>query len=109
MTELLNYEKSPRFAAREKLALRYADAIMFDPAQADDTLWAALHGEFVDSRFERYFSLMGTLSPWLANGQPRENSLTLRAKTNPRSSIKSPEIVPCAAPVSEVAAAAKTK
>ncbi len=42
----MNYEKSARFTAREKLALRYADAIMYDPTQADETLWKALHGEF---------------------------------------------------------------
>ena len=42
----MNYEKSSRFSAREKLALRYADAIMYNPSQADDALWAALHEEF---------------------------------------------------------------
>lgn len=42
----MRYEQSPRFTAREKLALKYADAIMYDPAQADDALWAALHAEF---------------------------------------------------------------
>jgi hypothetical protein len=26
--------------------LRYADAIMYDPAQAGDALWADLHAEF---------------------------------------------------------------
>ena len=46
MAELLRYERSSRFTAREKLALRYADAIMIDPSQADDALWAALHVEF---------------------------------------------------------------
>jgi alkylhydroperoxidase family enzyme len=46
MAELMNYEKSTRFSAREKLALRYADAIMYNPAQADDALWTALHAEF---------------------------------------------------------------
>jgi alkylhydroperoxidase family enzyme len=46
MSELGNYEKSDRFSSREKLALRYADAIMLDPGQADDALWAALHAEF---------------------------------------------------------------
>jgi alkylhydroperoxidase family enzyme len=48
MGELMQYEKSARFTAREKLALRYADAIMYDPAQADDVLWAALHAEFTE-------------------------------------------------------------
>ena len=42
----MNYAKSARFTAREKLALRYADAIMYDPAQADDALWADLRKEF---------------------------------------------------------------
>jgi alkylhydroperoxidase family enzyme len=46
MAELMNYAKSARFTAREKLALRYADAIMYDPAQADDALWKDLYAEF---------------------------------------------------------------
>jgi alkylhydroperoxidase family enzyme len=46
MAELMRYEKSEKFTAREKCALRYADAIMYDPNQADDTLWAQLHAEF---------------------------------------------------------------
>jgi len=49
MGELMRYEQSGRFTAREKLALRYADAIMYDPAQAGDELWAALHAEFTES------------------------------------------------------------
>jgi alkylhydroperoxidase family enzyme len=48
MSELMQYEKSERYTEREKLALRYADAIMYDPAQADDALWSALHGEFTE-------------------------------------------------------------
>jgi alkylhydroperoxidase family enzyme len=46
MAELINYEKSARFSEREKIALRYADAIMYDPARADDGLWRQLHAEF---------------------------------------------------------------
>jgi len=46
MSELMNYQKSQRFTAREKTALRYADAIMYNPDQADDALWAALKAEF---------------------------------------------------------------
>ncbi len=48
MGELMNYEKSARFTPREKVALRYADAIMYDPAQADDALWSQLHAEFTE-------------------------------------------------------------
>jgi alkylhydroperoxidase family enzyme len=46
MSELMRYEQSARFTAREKIALRYADAIMYDPNQADDALWAQLKSEF---------------------------------------------------------------
>ena len=48
MAELMNYAKSAQFTAREKLALRYADAIIYDPAQADDALWTELRAEFSD-------------------------------------------------------------
>jgi len=48
MAELMNYEKSARFTLREKLALRYADAIMYDPVQADDAMWSKLRAEFTE-------------------------------------------------------------
>ena len=48
MFELMQYEKSQKFTPREKIALRYADAIMYDPNQADDALWAQLKGEFTE-------------------------------------------------------------
>lgn len=48
MGELMRYEKSDQFTRREKIALRYADAIMYDPAQADDALWRDLHEEFTE-------------------------------------------------------------
>lgn len=49
MYELLRYEQSSRFTNREKIALRYADAIMYDPSQADDVLWAQLKAEFSEA------------------------------------------------------------
>jgi alkylhydroperoxidase family enzyme len=49
MFELLNYERSDKFTAREKIALRYADAIMYDPNQAGDALWAQLKDEFSEA------------------------------------------------------------
>lgn len=48
MAELMRYEQSDKFTPREKIALRYADAIMYDPAQADDALWRDLHAEFTE-------------------------------------------------------------
>lgn len=50
MSELMQYEKSTKFSAREKIALRYADAIMYDPNQADDAMWVALRGEFSEAQ-----------------------------------------------------------
>ena len=42
----MSYEQSARFTEREKIALRYADAVMYDPGRADDALWRQLHAEF---------------------------------------------------------------
>lgn len=44
--ELLDFERTDRFTPREKLALRYTRAIMWDPASADDAMWRDLHAEF---------------------------------------------------------------
>jgi alkylhydroperoxidase family enzyme len=49
MSELMQYEKSEKFTLREKIALRYADAIMYDPNQADDALWMELHKGFTEA------------------------------------------------------------
>ena len=46
----MQYEQSEKFSAREKIALRYADAIMYDPNQADDALWTQLKGEFTEAQ-----------------------------------------------------------
>ena len=43
---LLNFEKSDKYSDREKLAMRYADAIMWNPDLADDAMWVALLEEF---------------------------------------------------------------
>jgi alkylhydroperoxidase family enzyme len=48
MAEIMQYEKSDKFTRREKIALRYADAIMYNPDQADDALWADLRAEFTE-------------------------------------------------------------
>jgi alkylhydroperoxidase family enzyme len=47
ISQIANYATSDLYTEREKVALRYADAITWDPGQADDVLWAEL---------KRYFS-----------------------------------------------------
>jgi alkylhydroperoxidase family enzyme len=44
--ELLHYSDSARFGEREKAALAYTDAILWDAALADDDLWGELHRHF---------------------------------------------------------------
>ena len=49
MSNLVNYESSGVYSNRQKIALRYADAIMWDPALATDELWAQLLEEFTEA------------------------------------------------------------
>ena len=44
--DLLNFEKSTRFTEREKVALTYTSAIIWNADIADDALWEKLHRHF---------------------------------------------------------------
>ena len=44
--DLLRFRQSDLYSAREKVALEYADAIIWDPSRADDDLWARLYEHF---------------------------------------------------------------
>jgi len=46
--ELLRFEDSERFDEREKTALRYTSAILWDASLADDALWEDLHRHFTE-------------------------------------------------------------
>lgn len=46
--ELDRYQTSDRFTPREKAALRYTDAILWDPRSANDELWAELRRHFTE-------------------------------------------------------------
>lgn len=50
LDELLNFEQSDRFDDRERAALEWAMAITWDPALADDDLWARLHDHFSEAQ-----------------------------------------------------------
>jgi alkylhydroperoxidase family enzyme len=45
---LLDFERSDRYTDREKAALRYAQAIVWDASLADDELWTELHQHFTE-------------------------------------------------------------
>lgn len=44
--DLIDFRESDRYDARERAALRWAEAIAWDPGSADDDLWAELHAHF---------------------------------------------------------------
>lgn len=48
LDQLFNYQKSDAYSDREKLAMRYADAIMWNPDDADAAMWKELHAEFTE-------------------------------------------------------------
>lgn len=48
LSGLLNFERSEEYSPRQKLALRYADAIMWDPNLADEAMWRDLRAEFTE-------------------------------------------------------------
>ena len=48
LDQLLNYKKSDKYSDREKLAMEYADAIMWNPEAADDAMWVRLRAEFTE-------------------------------------------------------------
>jgi len=45
-SELLKFATSTKFSEREKVALTYASAIIWNSEIADDALWAKLHEHF---------------------------------------------------------------
>lgn len=74
LAELDDYESSSRFTEREKVALRYADAITWDPTRADDAMWADLKRHFSDPELVE----MGYLIGVFAGGQRWIHTLQLQ-------------------------------
>jgi AhpD family alkylhydroperoxidase len=46
--DVIEFRNSPVFSSREKAALMLAEAIAWDPGQADDDVWESLHREFTE-------------------------------------------------------------
>lgn len=44
--DLLRFRESPRYDARQRAALEYTDAVLWDPRRADDQLWEELYRHF---------------------------------------------------------------
>ena len=93
---LLNYEQSEAHTPRQKLAFRFADAIMWNPADADDDLWAALGAEFTEEEVvelgywigftfggQRFLKTLGVTQGQLQEALAAEQSSTTVAGPSP--------------------------
>ena len=90
MSEVTRFETSERFTAREKLALTYADAIIWAPDRADDALWERLHAEFTEPQLVEIGYWIGFISGgqrWLMTLKTKKGELA--AALSEKQGIKS--------------------
>ena len=57
-----SYLKSDQFTPREKIALRYCDAIIGNPMHADDAMWEELHKNFTEPELVELGHYIGYMS-----------------------------------------------
>ncbi len=57
-----SYLQSDAFTDREKIALRYCDAIIGNPLHADDAMWEELHRHFTEPELVELGHYIGFMS-----------------------------------------------
>ena len=57
-----SYLQSDQFTPREKVALRYCDAIIDNPMRADDEMWEELHRQFTEPELVELGHYIGFMS-----------------------------------------------
>jgi len=62
LDEKQSYLNSSDFSDREKIALRYCDAIIGNPLHADDAMWEELHKHFTEPQLVELGHYIGFLS-----------------------------------------------
>lgn len=78
LDEKQSYLNSDQFTHREKIALRYCDAIVRNPTDADDAMWEELHKEFTESELVElghYIGFMSGGQRWLLTLHTRPGEL----------------------------------
>ncbi|HET7044810.1 MAG TPA: hypothetical protein VFI37_08175 [Gaiellaceae bacterium] len=65
LARLDDYETCELYTERERVALRYADAITWNPLLADDVMWDDLHRHFSEPELVEIGSFVG----YVAGGQ----------------------------------------
>ena len=87
LDELDDYERSTRFTEREKVALRYADAITWHPASADDAMWAELKRHFSEPELVEMGYLVGVFAGgqrWIHTLQVQHGDVPTESRTGYR-------------------------
>ena len=67
-SDLLEFRTSPRYSEREKAALGYTDAIVWNADFADDALWGELHAHFTPAELAElgfFIALTSGQQRWL--------------------------------------------
>lgn len=96
LAELEHYETSPNFSEREKVALRYADAITWDPSSADDAMWADLYAHFTEAELVElgfFIGLCAGAQRWILTVDVRHAEVEAESTTGYR-----PELAKAAEP-----------
>ncbi len=78
-SEIKNFEDSDKYTEREKTALRYADAILWNPDLAGDDLWEQLYAHFTEPEIVELGYWIGFTSGgqrWLHTLETRQGELT---------------------------------
>ena len=96
-----SYLKSDQFTPREKVALRYCDAIIDNPTHADDAMWAKLHKHFTEPELVElghYIGFMSGGQRWLLtlhtqHGELAEFMAKRDAEKKKAAEIKEPVLV----------------
>lgn len=89
LAEILDHQTSSAHTDREKAALAYADAIMWDPASVDDEMWARLRSHFSEEELvelgywigftfggQRWIKTLGAVQGELAEAMERRAGVT---------------------------------
>lgn len=85
-----DYESSSLFSEREKVALRYADAITWDPASADDAMWSDLKRHFSEPELVELGYLVGVFAGgqrWIHTLQVQHGDVTARSQVGYRAEL----------------------
>ena len=89
LSEVDQFETSSRFTDREKIALRYADAITWDPTRADDAMWAELKRHFSEPELVELGYLIGVFAGgqrWIHTLQVQHGDVAAESTTGVASS-----------------------